>query len=125
MRQTDPCASRKNKTRTHQADQEAICRLNDHFRRSLAGGRVMLTSGVLSLSGEAVEAIVFKVRTYADFNADNDPYGEHDFGIVEHGGHRVFFKIDYYARGLEHGSPDPADAEITARVLTIMLASEY
>jgi len=31
----------------------------------------------------------------------------------------------YYDLNLEYGSEDPANASITARVVTIMLASEY
>jgi Protein of unknown function (DUF3768) len=26
---------------------------------------------------------------------NNDRYGEHDFGAVEHGGVKIFWKIDY------------------------------
>ena len=59
------------------------------------------------------------------FNADNDPYGEHDFGIVKHGGESIYFKIEYYDKDLEFGSEDPADPDQTTRVMTIMLACEY
>ena len=31
----------------------------------------------------------------------------------------------YYDRALDFGSPDPADPDVTARVLTILLTSEY
>ena len=58
------------------------------------------------------------------FTDDNDPHGEHDFGIVEHGGVRSFWKIDYYDREMQMLSPDPADPSVTTRVLTVMLAEE-
>jgi hypothetical protein len=35
------------------------------------------------------------------------------------------FKIEYYDENMEYGSPDPADAKLRRRVLTIMLAGEY
>ncbi len=72
----------------------------------------------------ALEA-VGAVQRFANFNADNDPHGEHDFGAVEIAGQRVFFKIDYYDLELSYGSEDPANPDITRRVITIMLASEY
>jgi hypothetical protein len=56
---------------------------------------------------------------------DNDPQGERDFGAFEHNGDRIFWKIDYYAHDMEHGSEDASDPRQTVRVLTIMLASEY
>jgi hypothetical protein len=56
---------------------------------------------------------------------DWDPYGEHDFGAVELGPDRLFWKVDYYDQALTNHSPDPADATATKRVLTIMLAEEY
>ena len=33
------------------------------------------------------------------FTPDNDPYGEHDFGLVRVNGHVVLFKIDAYGLG--------------------------
>ena len=99
--------------------------LNDQLRRTGTGGRVVLTAGVAALPPETVAAIVLAVQRFANFSPDNDPHGEHDFGLVEAAGHRVMFKIDYYDRELAAHSPDAADPEVTSRVLTIMLSSEY
>lgn len=65
------------------------------------------------------------VQTFLAFTPDNDPHGEHDFGAFDLGGQRLFWKIDYYDRDLRYASDDPADPDITTRVLTIMMASEY
>ena len=52
-------------------------------------------------------------------------YGERDFGAFTFRGEKIFFKVDYFDLNLEYGSEDPADASITARVVTIMLAEDY
>ena len=69
--------------------------------------------------------ILSAIAAFDAFNPDNDPYGERDFGALTVEGERIFFKIDYLDRGLTGHSPDPADATVTARVLTVMLAEEY
>ncbi len=102
-----------------------IRELNDAFRTTFSGGRVMLTVGVNSLPRDVKATALRRVATFSTFTADNDPNGEHDFGCFEVGGERFFWKIDYYDRTLEFGSGDPSDPEKTTRVLTIMLAEEY
>ena len=72
-----------------------------------------------------LEAIREKVETFDAFTPDNDPHGEHDFALLQVAGQNVMFKIDYYDRGMTGGSEDPSDANLTCRVLTILLASEY
>ena len=62
---------------------------------------------------------------FHDFNQDNDPHGEHDFGAIRVLGEKLFWKIDYYDLNKEYHSPDAADPAVTCRVLTLMLASEY
>ena len=83
------------------------------------------TAGVIALGDEFLKRALAAVKRFSEFSEDNDPYGEHDFGSVAIDGHNVFWKIDYYDRQLEFGSPDPSDPAVTIRVLTVMLAEEY
>lgn len=93
--------------------------------RNGIAGIVVQTQGINALSPEDQSAIREKVETFSDFTPDNDPHGERDFGNFTHNGQKIFFKIDYYAPDMMHGSEDPADPLKTVRVLTIMLALEY
>jgi Protein of unknown function (DUF3768) len=103
-----------------------IAALNDLCRKAMGvAGRLVQTSGICALPSKDQSAIREKVETFDAFTADNDPYGERDFGAFEHNGEKIFWKIDYYDTTLSKGSEDPTDPQRTARVLTIMLASEY
>ena len=104
---------------------EKIRTLNDTFRRSFAGGKVMMTAGIAALPDAARATVLDEVRRFDAFTADNDPHGEHDFGSFEVDGRKIFWKIDLYDAAMEFGSEDPSDPAKTTRVLTIMLASEY
>ena len=104
---------------------EAIARLNDTLRTTASGGRIMVTKGVLSLSGFNNAALLAALAAYDQFDVDNDPHGERDFGDLELFGATLLFKIDYFDSGLEYGSSDPADPAVTTRVLTVMLETEY
>jgi hypothetical protein len=110
---------------TEIVDVSRIRSLNDDLRRSLAGGVLMMTAGVIALGRAKQIAILDAVAAFDGFDADNDPYGEGDFGALQVDGERLFFKIEYYDRSLTGHSLDPADPSITTRVLTIMLAEEY
>ena len=69
--------------------------------------------------------VVKTIAVYDDFCHANDPYEEHDFGSFDVDGQLIFFKIDYFDKGGSFHSPDPSDASVTQRVITIMLAEEY
>ena len=84
-----------------------------------------MTAGVEALPLDLAASALQRTRAFRDFSEDNDPHSEHDFGSFEEGGYKFFWKIDYYAPDMEHGSEDPSNPEITTRILTIMLASEY
>ena len=102
-----------------------IRELNDAFRTTFLGGRVMMTSGVGALPDPLKVKIFAAVKSFTAFDNGNDPYNEHDFVSVEIEGHKVFAKIEYYDRDIRFGCDDPSDPEHTTRVMTIMLASEY
>ena len=102
-----------------------IQQLNDLFRSTLMGGRIVLTQGVAALDCTTRGNILAAVQAFDRFDPDNDPHLEHDFGSIKIAGHNAFWKIDYYDKALEYGSEDPQDPSVTTRVLTVMLASEY
>jgi Protein of unknown function (DUF3768) len=104
---------------------QRIAELNDLCRKAIGvAGKLVMTEGIAALPAETQSAIREKVETFDDFNEDNDPYNEHDFGAFEHEGERIFWKIDYYGPDMMHGSEDPSNPR-TVRVLKIMLADEY
>jgi hypothetical protein len=114
-------------TRVQSSQAQRIRELNDQLRTTFfqRHGRVLITSGVDALPVELKTRVVAKVKTFDDFEAGNDPHHEHDFGSFEIDGQTFFWKIDYYTPTLDGGSEDPADPDVTTRVLTIMLAEEY
>ena len=65
------------------------------------------------------------VRNFNKFTPDNDPYGEHDFGSFDYKSDKIFWKIDYYDKNYQYLSENPSNPNITNRVMTVMLASEY
>src|SRR3954454_10998701 len=98
---------------------EKIQSLNDAFRTTLAGGKVLLTAGVNALPSDVKAAVIQRVMTYSDFNEENDPHQEHDFGNFTLAGLKFFFKLDLYEDpGVKGADGQPA----ITRVLTIMLA---
>ncbi len=105
---------------------ERIRELNDAFRIAPSmRGEVHVTRGIAALPDREQIEIMAHVRRFDTFSPDNDPYGEHDFGSFEYAGKTIFWKIDCYDRDRNYGSPDPADPNVTTRVLTVMLAEEY
>ena len=109
---------------------QTIAEINDAFRRAEPGipGKTVLTAGIVDLLNRQkipLPKLAQLVANYADFNEDNDPHGEHDFGAFEFGGAKCFWKIDCYDKQYHMGSDDPTDLSKTNRVLTIMLAKEW
>lgn len=103
-----------------------IAKLNDLLREQHIGGQVLVTVGVQTLEQTQLNQLLTEIAQADDFSdKGNDPYGEHDFGKVDFGGERYFWKIDYYDKRLTFASPDPSDPAVTQRVMTILRADEY
>jgi hypothetical protein len=107
------------------SDRDRIRALNDELRRHLRGGGAVMTAGIAALGPETINRLVQTIATFDNFCAENDPYGEHDFGMFEFEGSSVMFKIDYFAKDMNGHSTDPANPAVTERVITLMLAEEY
>jgi len=101
-----------------------IARLNDEFRSTFEGGRVLMTAAVKALSVELRAAAIVAVQAFKVFTKDNDPFGEHDYASFTLNGQWFFWAIDYYDETCTYRSRDPCD-EFVTRVLTLMLAQDY
>lgn len=112
-----------------QLDQEAkktkIRALNDTLRKHAIGGLYVLSRGVTAQDEFTRIQVFLEIALETDFDEQNDPYNEHDFGKVEYEGVTYFWKIDYYDEDLQFASKDPSNPAITTRVMTVILAEEY
>ena len=113
---------------------ELIAAQNDAFRRSILGnppvadapqGQFVMTRGVTALGLDAQMELPRRVAAFDGFDADSDPQGWHEMGVIDFNGTKVWFKIDLYDVEYQYGSPEPSDPKQTRRVLTVLLPSEY
>jgi hypothetical protein len=56
---------------------------NDRFRKSLTGGRVMMTAAVSALPDKVRARAIELTRTFDNFIPDNDRHNKHDFRSFE------------------------------------------
>ncbi len=56
--------------------------LNDQLRRSLSGGMLVMTRGIIALGAKRQLAILSAIAAFDAFSPEDDPYGEGDFGVV-------------------------------------------
>lgn len=90
---------------------------NDLFRTTFFGCRVVVSESLHRSPKK--EGVLTAVRSFNDFNKDNDPYGEHDCAFFEVDGELFYFKFDYYDDNFEFYKEDGN------RVLTIGFSSDY
>jgi hypothetical protein len=102
-----------------------IRELNDTFRMSFAGGKIVMTANVAELPDMVRAAALTAVAEFDGFNAENDPAQEHDFGSFKLCNLTFFWQISYFDVSMQFGSEDPADTAKTARVLTLMLNVDF
>ena len=61
---------------------QSIAHLNDQARTTLTNCKLIITKGIDLLGAEAVDCILDLVKRFDDFSERNDPFGEHDFGVI-------------------------------------------
>ena len=81
---------------------EAIARLNNALRKRGVGGTIMVTWGVLAITGYNSAELSGALAAYDAFDAENDPHGERDFGDLTLWGEDMFWKVDYYSQDLRY-----------------------
>ena len=104
---------------------QKIKELNDTFRKTFEGGRVVTTQGVDALGREAKAKVIASVQGFTKFHKANDPHHEHDFGSFTVDDGFYCWKIDYYDLAMSQHTLDATNPDATIRVLTIMCADEY
>ncbi|MCX5782592.1 MAG: DUF3768 domain-containing protein [Elusimicrobia bacterium] len=98
----------------------SIAERNDAFRKNIlfsvdSRNKMLITQGITaSFNDKQIADIFGAVRDFNNFNQDNNPWGEHDFGSILIFGRKIFWKIDDYQ-----------GEDATDLVLTILLAEEY
>ncbi|WP_431311969.1 DUF3768 domain-containing protein [Sphingomonas lacusdianchii] len=108
---------------------EMIARLNDRCRNGLdRTSRTVITRSCLATFGKGNKAaeIVAQARILAAIRRHAFPADDstRDRGSITFEGETVYFTIDAYDLDLSYGSPDPANASVTRRVMTIMLRED-
>ena len=68
----------------HNVDEatQSIAHLNDQARTTLTNCKLIITRGIDLLGEETVDCILNLVKSFDDFSERNDPFGEHDFGVI-------------------------------------------
>jgi hypothetical protein len=100
-------------------DPQIVAIRNDIFR--LTTHNFHLSKGIYAQPD--LDGLIKQVRYFSNFTKDNDPYHEHDFGVINWNGKVVDWKIDYFDTSLTYWcNPMSEDCR---RVLTVCLASEY
>jgi hypothetical protein len=101
-------------------DRTKIIELNDQLRATFKGGRVQMSRSVYELEprlrGRALW-VLSKCKKFADDS-------EHDWGTFIFGGYAFEWRIEYRSAVGPGLSPDPANPDLTFRVLTLEVVAD-
>lgn len=105
---------------------KSIALLNDRFRQGDTSlGIVVMTPKVRALTFEKRTKLMELVKGCLWFGTEcNEPKNERNFGGVTLG-KGYYWQIDYYDLSLTQASVDPANPNVTKRVMTLMQEDEY
>ena len=111
---------------------DRIAALNDRARHGLdRTAKLVITRICLATiagDGSALAELAAQARIFAALREWRPPEGdrsERDLGYLQIDGHKLMFKVDYYAPDLKWDCEDPSDPQETIRVITVMLPSDY
>ena len=97
-----------------------IIELNDQFRATFKGGRVQMSRSVYELEPRLRARALWVLSKYKKFADDS----EHDWGTFIFGGYAFEWRIEYRAITGVGPSPDPANPDLTFRVLTLEVVAD-
>ncbi len=101
-------------------DRAKIIELNDHLRSTFKGGRVQMSRSVYELEPRLRGRALWVLSKYKKF----DDESEHDWGTFIFGGYAFEWHIEYRAAAGVGPSPDPANTDLTFRVLTLEVVAD-
>ena len=101
-------------------DRQKIIELNDQLRTTFKGGRVQMTPCVYDLEPRLRGRALYVLSRYNKF----DDESEHDCGTFIFGGYAFEWRIEYRSTTGAELSQDPANSDITFRVLTLYVVDD-
>jgi hypothetical protein len=101
-------------------DRAKIIELNDQLRTTFKGGRVQMTSSVYDLDDRLRGRALYLLSKYRKFDRDS----EHDWGTFIFCGYAFEWRIEYRSAAGPGLSGDPANPDLTFRVLTLYVVAD-
>jgi len=101
-------------------DRTKIIELNDQFRATFKGGRVQMSRSFYELEPQLRGRALWVLSKCKKFADDS----EHDWGTFIFGGYAFEWRIEYRSAAGAGLSPDPANPDLTFRVLTLEVVAD-